>query len=109
MSRWPNIPLLITLLTAPLLINSCYSTRWAEFDTTMKSEIGVKNKDYYISKWGPPSRGAKLDEGGEVLTWEWQGVSQGDSQGWKKTLIFSPDGLLKDYNWKCWGMPLIAF
>jgi hypothetical protein len=77
----------------------------------MKAQIGVKNKDYYIVEWGPPSKRAQLDDGGEVLTWEWQGHVQdqysGHSQGWHKILVFSPDGLLKSHKWQYWGMPLI--
>jgi hypothetical protein len=78
----------------------------------MKQEKGIKNRDYYITKWGPPNRRAKLDDGGEVLTWEWQGYAAGESgghsQGWEKTLIFGSDGILKDHNYKYWGMPVIA-
>lgn len=102
--------LILTVLLAVQLAG-CYSSRWEKFDETMKSQIGVKNKDHYIVQWGPPSKRAKLDDGGEVLTWEWQGHVQnqhaGHSQGWQKNLSFSADGLLKDYKWEYWGMPLV--
>ncbi len=102
----------LSLVAVPLIASGCYSTRWTNFDATMKQEIGVKNKDYYITEWGPPSSRASLDDGGEVLTWEWQGYVAdqygGHDRGWKKTLIFSREGVLKDYNWQYWGMPLIA-
>ncbi len=112
-----NLPLTYTLLVLTMilmvgLLGGCYSTQWERLDEKIKSEIGVKNKDYYVIQWGPPTRRAKLDDGGEVLTWEWQGFAQnqsgGHSQGWQKTLIFSPDGLLKDYKWQYWGMPVVA-
>ena len=64
--RFWLLPLTIVFMSG--LLAGCYSTRWEKFDEKMKSEIGVKNKDYYIVQWGPPSRRAKLDDGGEVLT-----------------------------------------
>ena len=105
--------LALTIIFVFGLLAGCYSGRWEKFDETMKSQIGIKNRDHYVVEWGPPSKRAKLDDGGEVLTWEWQGQVQdqsgGHSQGWQKTLIFSPDGLLKDYKWQYWGMPVVAY
>ena len=105
--------LALTIIFVFGLLAGCYSGRWEKFDETMKSQIGIKNRDHYVVEWGPPSKRATLDDGGEVLTWEWQGHVQdqsgGHSQGWQKTLIFSPDGLLKDYKWQYWGMPVVAF
>lgn len=103
--------LIFILLVSLGLLTGCYSSRWEKFDETMKSQIGTKNRDHYIAQWGPPSKRATFDNGGEVLTWEWQGHARnqhgGHSQGWQKTLIFSPNGLLKDYKWDYWGMPLV--
>lgn len=103
--------LIFTLLISFNLLTGCYSSRWEKFDETMKSQIGTKNRDHYIAQWGPPSKRATLDNGGEVLTWEWQGYAHnqhgGRSQGWRKTLIFSRNGLLNDYKWDYWGMPLV--
>ena len=103
----------IILLASSFLFEGCYSTRWEKFDEQMKSEVGVKKKDDYIIAWGPPSKRAALDDGGEVLTWEWHGYTadqyQGHSQGWKKTLVFGSDGVLKKFNWQYWGMPIVAF
>ncbi len=103
----------IVLLIISLSLTGCYSTRWEKFDEQMKSEVGVKNRDYYIVKWGPPNKRTALDDSGEVLTWEWHGYAadqyQGHSQGWKKTLVFGQDGVLKNFNWEYWGMPVVAF
>ncbi len=94
------------------LLTGCYSTRWHTFDEGMQAEIGVKNKDYYIVQWGPPHRLATLEDGGAVLTWEWQGFVRdrysGHSQGWQKTLKFSPEGVVEDYSWQYWGMPVLS-
>jgi hypothetical protein len=106
--------LLLTLVVIgwSALLLSCYSNRWEQYDETMKSQIGSKNKDYYIVQWGPPSKRARLDSGGEVLTWEGHGFIQGQysghSTGWYKTLVFSPDGLLQSHKWDYWGMPPVA-
>lgn len=103
----------LILLIVLLLFNGCgvglYSSQWTKLDETMKTHIGVKDKDYFITRWGPSTKRAQLDDGGEVLTWEWEGYTQdqygGHSQGWKTTLIFLSDGILKNYSWEYWGMP----
>ena len=66
-----NLPFTYTLLVLTMilmvgLLGGCYSTQWERLDEKIKSEIGVKNKDYYVIQWGPPTRRAKLDDGGEV-------------------------------------------
>jgi len=111
--RIPKIFLIMLIVL--LLFNGCgaglYSSQWTKFDETMKAHIGVKDKDYFITSWGPSTKRAQLDDGGEVLTWEWEGYTQdqygGHSQGWKKTLIFLPNGILKNYKWEYWGMPYV--
>jgi hypothetical protein len=65
----------IVLLIISFSLTGCYSTRWEKFDEQMKSEVGVKNRDYYIVEWGPPNKRTALDDGGEVLTWEWHGYA----------------------------------
>jgi hypothetical protein len=94
------------------LLLGCVSEKWQTYDETMKSQIGIKNKDFYVVQWGPPSKRAQLDEGGEVLTWEWQGfmvtTNAAHAPGWRKTLVFSREGLLKDQRWEHWGAPPIV-
>jgi hypothetical protein len=81
----------------------CFQTleqRWEAFDVERRQEIGVKTKDYYLTEWGMPAKRAKSEDGGEILTWEFSGY--GGAQGWRKTLIFTPDGVLKDFRRDYW-------
>ena len=94
---------LLSLTLAGLLLISACSTleqRWERFDVERRQEIGVKTKDYYLSEWGKPAKRAKSDDGGEVWTWEFSGY--GGAQGWRKTLIFAQDGVLKDFRRDYW-------
>jgi len=86
-----------------LFLTGCFNTleqRWEVFDTDRKAEIGVKTKDYYITEWGKPIRRARSEDGGEVLTWTFSGY--GGNQGWRKTLTFTPEGVLKDFQRDYW-------
>lgn len=74
--------------------------RWQQFDMDRRQEIGVKTKDYYLTEWGKPAKRAKSNDGGEVWTWEFSGY--GGAQGWRKTLIFTQDGVLKDFRRDYW-------
>ena len=82
------------------LLLGCYSGRWQEYDETMKSQIGSKNKDYYIAEWGNPSKRTRSQEGEDV--WIWESSGYGGAQGWRKTLVFSSDGVLKDFRRDYW-------
>lgn len=91
------------MLTTMLLLSGCFMTleqRWEAFDAQRKEEIGVKTKDYYLTEWGKPAKLAKAADGGEVLTWEFSGY--GGAQGWRKTLLFTRDGVLKDFRRDYW-------
>ena len=94
--------LLSVTLAALLSLLACLTLeqRWEQFDQDRRQEIGVKSKDYYLSEWGKPAKRAKSDDGGEVWTWEFSGY--GGAQGWKKTLIFTPDGVLRDFRRDYW-------
>lgn len=49
-----NLPLLVlTMILMVGLLGGCYSTQWERLDEKIKSEIGVKNKNYYVIQWGP--------------------------------------------------------
>jgi len=74
--------------------------RKAAFEEQVRPEVGVKTKDYYLDVWDLPANREPLSDGGESLTWEWR--SMDGRMGWQKTLIFSPEGLLKDYRWTHW-------
>lgn len=92
----------IILMLVPF-VTGCFQTleqRWEAFDAERKSEIGVKTKDYYPAEWGKPATRSKSEDGGETLTWEFSGY--GGAQGWRKTLIFAPDGVLKDFRRDYW-------
>ena len=89
---------LVTLISMPGC--SKKEERWQQFDLDRRQEIGVKTKDYYLTEWGKPATRAKSDDGGEVWTWEFSGY--GGAQGWKKTLIFTQDGVLKDFRRDYW-------
>jgi hypothetical protein len=95
-------PFFLILMLVPLF-TGCFNTleqRWEVFDAERREEIGVKTKDYYLTEWGKPAKRAKSDDGGEILTWEFSGY--GGAQGWRKTLIFTPDGVLKDFSRDYW-------
>ena len=84
-------------------ITGCFQTleqRWESFDAERRAEIGVKTKDYYVAEWGKPAQRSKSKDGGETLTWEFSGY--GGAQGWQKTLIFTPDGVLKNFHRDYW-------
>ncbi|MDK2742922.1 MAG: hypothetical protein NDI90_08395 [Nitrospira sp. BO4] len=86
-----------------LSLAGCYWTleqRWQAFDEQTRQEVGAKTKDYYVHEWGNPSKQLKTIDGEEVCTWEWRGY--GGSQGWNKTLKFSPVGVLKDFHREYW-------
>jgi hypothetical protein len=86
-----------------LLLTGCYATmeqRWEAFDADRRAEIGVKTKDYYLSEWGKPAKREKSSDGAETLTWSFSGY--GGAQGWRKTLLFAPDGLLEDFSRDYW-------
>ena len=95
------------LLVVILSLAGCYWTleqRWQAFDEQMQQEIGVKTKDYYVREWGNPSKRMKTADGEDVWTWEWRGY--GGTQGWNKTLTFSPDGVLKTFRREYWPKDL---
>ena len=94
--------LLSVTLVAPISMAGCSTKeeRWQQFDMHRRQEIGVKTKDYYLTEWGKPAKRAKSDDGGEVWTWEFSGY--GGAQGWKKTLFFAQDGVLKDFRRDYW-------
>jgi hypothetical protein len=89
-------------LMALILLPGCLTLeqRWQQFDMERRQEIGVKTKDYYLSEWGKPAKRVKSDDGGEVWTWEFSGY--GGAQGWRKTLIFTEDGVLRDFRRDYW-------
>ena len=94
--------LLGMMLAALIAVPGCLTLeqRWQQFDADRRQEIGVKTKDYYLSEWGKPAKRVKSDDAGEVWTWEFSGY--GGAQGWKKTLIFTQDGVLKDFRRDYW-------
>ena len=89
-------------LTALVSLSGCSTLeeRWQQFDVERRQEIGVKTKDYYLSEWGKPAKRTTSDDGREVWTWEFSGY--GGAQGWRKTLIFTQDGVLKDFRRDYW-------
>lgn len=102
--RRPKIaPVFLTAsLVALSLLPGCLTLeqRWEQFDTERRREIGVKTKEDYLREWGKPARRVKSDDGGETWTWEFSGY--GGAQGWKKTLFFTRDGVLKDFRRDYW-------
>ena len=90
--------ILAMLITLPGC--STLEQRWQQFDMERRQEIGVKTKDYYLSEWGRPAKRTSSDDSGEVWTWEFSGY--GGAQGWRKTLIFTQDGVLKDFRRDYW-------
>ena len=74
--------------------------RKAAFAEEMRPQIGVQTKDFFLHEWGSPALRETLKDDGEALTWEWR-TSDG-REGWQKTLIFSPQGVLADYRWTHW-------
>ena len=90
-------------LMLALCLTGCFNTleqRWEMFDADRTAEIGVKTKDYYITEWGKPAKRARSEGGGEILTWTFSGY--GGGQGWRKTLTFTPDGVLKEFSRDYW-------
>ena len=90
-------------LMIALVLTGCFNTleqRWQVFDAGRTAEIGVKTKDYYMTEWGNPAKRARSEDGGEILTWTFSGY--GGNQGWRKTLIFTPDGVLKEFSRDYW-------
>ena len=86
-----------------LFLTGCFNTleqRWEVFDADRKAEIGVKTKDYYITEWGKPAKRERSEDGGEILTLIFSGY--GGNQGWRKTLTFTPEGVLKDFQRDYW-------
>ena len=91
------------LAIATLLLTGCYMTleeRWQAFDAERRQEVGIKTKDYYIAEWGNPSKRTRSQEGEDV--WIWESSGYGGAQGWRKTLVFSSDGVLKDVRRDYW-------
>ncbi|MDE3118602.1 MAG: hypothetical protein KGL03_06245 [Nitrospirota bacterium] len=92
------------LLVGVLLPSAgCYQTmeqRWQAIDAQMQQEIGIKTKEHYFSEWGRPARREKLANGGEIIIWEQK--AYGGAQGWRKTLTFSPDGVLREFSRTYW-------
>lgn len=74
--------------------------RKAAFEEQMQREVGVGTKDYYFHEWDIPANRETLSDGGEALTWEWR--SADGRMGWQKTLIFTPQGVLKEHRWTHW-------
>jgi hypothetical protein len=74
--------------------------RKAAFEEQMQPEVGVKPKDYYLDAWDLPANRETLKDGGEAVTWEWR--SADGRMGWQKTLVFSSDGMLREYRWTHW-------
>lgn len=98
-----HLSAILVILMALPLFTACFKTmeqRWETFDSDRRQEIGVKTKDYYIAEWGKPTKRFKSQDGGETLTWEFSGY--GGAQGWRKTLMFTPDGVLKDFQRDYW-------
>lgn len=88
-------------------VTGCFQTleqRWEAFDAERRAEIGVQTKDYYVAEWGKPATRSKAENGEETLTWKFSGY--GGAQGWIKTLIFTPDGVLKDFHRDYWPKEL---
>ena len=86
-----------------LFLTGCFNTleqRWEAFDAERREEIGLKTKDYYLTEWGKPAKREKSGDGGETLTWAFSGY--GGAQGWRKTLMFTPDGVLKNFSRDYW-------
>ena len=94
--------LLSLAIVALVSVSGCSTLeqRWQQFDDQRRQEIGVKTKDYYLAEWGKPAKRARTEDGGDVWTWEFSGY--GGAQGWRKTLIFAPDGVLKDFRRDYW-------
>jgi len=101
-STGTHVVLLSVTVAALTLLQGCSTLdqRWQQFDAERREEIGVKTKDYYLSEWGKPKKREQSADGGEIWTWEFSGY--GGAQGWKKTLIFTPDGVLKDFRRDYW-------
>ena len=94
--------LLSLAIVALVSVSGCSTLeqRWQQFDDRRRQEIGVKSNDYYLAEWGKPAKRARSEDGGDVWTWEFSGY--GGAQGWRKTLIFAPDGVLKDFRRDYW-------
>ncbi|TAJ09579.1 MAG: hypothetical protein EPO61_05850 [Nitrospirae bacterium] len=91
------------LVVIVLMTAGCYQTmeqRWQAIDAQMQQEIGVKTKDYYYREWGRSARREELANGGETIIWEQK--AYGGAQGWRKTLTFSPDGVLREFSRTYW-------
>jgi hypothetical protein len=96
---WGSRAIVITAV----LLAGCSMTleqRWEVFDAQRRQEVGVKTKDYYLAEWGTPTKRTRSQEGEEIWTWEFSGY--GGAQGWRKTLTFSSDGVLKDFQREYW-------
>src|ERR1041385_3311255 len=90
-------------LMIALVLTGCFNTleqRWQVFDADLTAQIGVKTKDYYMTEWGNPAKRARSEDGGEILTWTFSGY--GGNQGWRKALMFTPEGVLKEFSRDYW-------
>ena len=99
----PRVSFHCVVLTTLLLLSGCFMSleqRWEAFDAERRQEIGVKTKDYYLAEWGKPTKRTKSADGEDIWTWEFSGY--GGVQGWRKTLIFTQDGVLKDFRRDYW-------
>jgi len=99
----PRVSLHYVILSALLFLTGCFMNleqRWEAFDAERRQEIGVKTKDYYLTEWGKPTKRTKSSNDEDIWIWEFSGY--GGAQGWRKTLIFTPDGVLKDFHRDYW-------
>jgi hypothetical protein len=90
-------------LVLVLFLTGCFNTleqRWEAIDTDLRAEIGVKTKDYYITEWGNLAKRVRSEDAGETLIWTFSGY--GGAQGWRKTLMFTPEGVLKGFSRDYW-------
>lgn len=97
------VALLGAMLMTLVCMTGCPLTleqRWEAFDADRRQEIGVKTTDYYLSEWGKPAKRGTTADGDIVWTWELK--AYGGAQGWRKTLIFTRDGVLKAFSRDYW-------
>lgn len=55
--------LFVAVVAMALVVAGCYTKRWSDFDKTMQGEVGTKTKDYYVAKWGTPTKAVTLEDG----------------------------------------------
>lgn len=75
--------------------------QWRQaIDAQMQQEIGIKTKAHYFREWRRPAKRERLADGEEIIIWEQK--AYGGVQGWRKTLAFSPDGVLREFSRTYW-------